>query len=91
MKKQESYKIEPLAVSKKEAYALTGYPKLVQRWLFWSRHASSTDNQWVCIVREGGRGCETLIDFRSLEYAYERFRDGDAPPLLPSEKGGKKK
>ncbi len=78
----------PFAVSKRDAYRLTAYPKLVQRWLFWSRRSAAPEDQWVTIIREGKRGSETLLDFSSLRKAYQRFRDGDAPPLLPSEKKG---
>lgn len=77
----------PFAVSKRRAFELIGYQKLVQRWLYWSRRAKSPAESWVRIVREGGRGTETLIDYASLEAAYRRYRDGDHPPLLPSEKG----
>ena len=69
--------LEPLAVTKKDAFRIVPMPKLVQRWLF---------HGWVDIVRQGGRGCETVLDFQSLKAAYERFKRGEHPPLLPSEK-----
>ena len=68
--------IEPLAVTKQEAFRIVGMPKLVQRWMH---------HKWVEVVRQGGRGCETVIDYQSLKEAYGRFRKGEAPPLLPSE------
>lgn len=68
--------VEPLAVTKTEAFRLVSMPKLVQRWLY---------HGWVEIVRQGGRGCETVIDFQSLKAAYLRFKEGEEPPPLPSE------
>lgn len=68
--------IEPLALTKKDAYRMVGSPKLVQRWLH---------HGWVEIVRMGGRGRATLIDYDSLKRAYTRLKDGEPPPLLPSE------
>jgi hypothetical protein len=68
--------IEPLAVTKKDAFRIVAMPKLVQRWLH---------HGWVEIVREGGRGRETVIDYESLKCAYQRFKNGQEPPLLPSE------
>ena len=67
---------EPLAVSKSTAMRMVGMPKTLQRWLF---------HDWVEIVRAGGRGRETIIDFQSLKSAYERYKQGDRPPPLPSE------
>lgn len=67
---------EPLAVTKQEAFRLVAMPKLVQRWLH---------HGWVEVVRQGGRGCETVIDYQSLKDAYGRFKRGEEPPLLPSE------
>ena len=60
---------------------ITAMPRLVQRWLY---------HGWVEIVRPGGRGRQTIIDFASLRRAYERYRLGDEPPLLPSESGRNK-
>jgi hypothetical protein len=55
---------------------MTAMPKLVQRWLYYD---------WVEVVRPGNRGREAVIDFASLKAAYARYRNGDHPPLLPSE------
>ena len=66
----------PLAITKAEAVRLTSMPRIVQRWLF---------HGWVEVVRPGGRGRKTIIDYRSLAAAYDRYRRGEAPPLLPSE------
>lgn len=79
--------LEPLSVTKKQAFRLTSMPKLVQRWLYWSRRAKTPKERWVIIVREGGRGSETIIDWQSLKSAYRRKLDGDEPPPLPSEGG----
>ena len=87
-KHSETFRIEPFAISKRRAYELVGYPKLVQRWLFHSRRAATEKEKWVKIVRDGRQGSETLIDFQSLRQAYDRFVNGELPPLLPSEKGG---
>jgi hypothetical protein len=73
---------EPLAVTKSEAMRMIAMPKLVQRWLH---------HRWVEIVRAGGRGRETVVDFQSLKSAYERYKQGDRPPPLPSEVGAKAK
>jgi hypothetical protein len=67
---------EPLAVTKRDASVLVRSPKLVQRWLFYG---------WLLVVRRGGPGRQTLIDYKSLVAAYERYARGDEPPLLPSE------
>jgi hypothetical protein len=68
--------IEPLAISKEQAFQIIGMPKILQRWLH---------HRWVEIVRQGGRGCRTIIDYQSLKVAYNRLRAGEEPPLLPSE------
>lgn len=81
--------IESLSVTKRRAYELTSYTKLVQRWLYWSRHATTPADRWLIIAREGGRGRETLIDYASLKVAYQRFLNGEEPPLMPSERGAK--
>ena len=86
----ETFRIEPFAVSKRRAFELLGYPKLVQRWLYWSRRAKTPQELWVTIVREGGRGVETLIDFQSLKKAYQRFINGEEPPRMPCEGGSDK-
>ena len=72
--------VQPLAVTKETAMRITAMPRLVQRWLF---------HNWVEIVRPGGRGRQTIIDFASLRRAYDRYRAGEHPPLLPSEVSAK--
>ena len=72
----DSMHIEPLAVTKKDAFRIVPMPKLVQRW---QHHG------WIIVVRPGGRGCETVFDYQSLKAAYERFKQGETPPPLPSE------
>ena len=73
----------PLAVTKADAFELFRSPKIVQRWLFYG---------WIRIVRQGGRGCRTLIDYQSIVSAYERYLQGEEPPPLPSEivRGGQR-
>jgi hypothetical protein len=78
-----SINLEPFALTKEQAFKMLGSPKVGQRMLF---------HGWLQIVRQGGRGSSTLIDYRSLKVAYQRWLDGDEPPLLPSEiKGAKRK
>ena len=77
---------DPFAVTKAEAYRIVGYPKLVQRWLYWSRRFKP----WIIVVRQGGRGSATLIDLSSLKNAYLRYLAGDRPPLMPCELKEKK-
>lgn len=40
---------------------------------------------WITAVRRGGPGRESLYDYQSAEAAYERFKVGEEPPLMPSE------
>lgn len=84
-----AFQFEPLAVTRQRAYELVAYTKLVQRWMFWTKHAETPEQGWLKIVRQGGRGTETLIDYASLKEAYNRFCNGDEPPLLPSERRAK--
>jgi hypothetical protein len=85
----KTIQFEPLAVTRQRACDLVAFPKLVQRWLYWTNHAPTAEQGWLRIVRPGGRGTETLIDYSSLKEAYNRFRNGDEPPLLPSERRSK--
>jgi hypothetical protein len=39
----------------------------------------------MIVVRRGGRGRTTLIDYQSFKAAYQRLLNGEEPPLLPSE------
>lgn len=78
--------LEPLAVTRQQAAVIVASPKLVQRWLYWTRHATSPEKGWLRIVRPGGRGIETIIDYASLKEAYNRYTSGDKPPHLPSER-----
>lgn len=68
--------IEPFAISKRDTHRMVGMPKLVQRWHY---------HGWIVVVRQGGRGRETMYDFQSVKQAYERFKRGEKPPPLPSE------
>jgi hypothetical protein len=73
--------LEPLAITKREAFRSVGSPKIVQRWLF---------HEWVITVRRGGRGRTTLIDYQSFKAAYGRLLNGEEPPLLPCEERQKR-
>jgi hypothetical protein len=71
---------EPLAISKRDTFLKIGMTKLVQRWHYYG---------WLDIVRQGGRGRETMFAYPSVLRAYERFLAGEEPPLLPSEQRAK--
>jgi hypothetical protein len=68
--------LDPFAICKKTALQLLGSPKVGQRMLY---------HGWITVVREGGRGCTTIIDYQSLKLAYQRWLNGEEPPPLPSE------
>ena len=76
--------LKPRAISKRTAYRYVGIPSLVQDWLYASRRAKPDEEQWILIVREGGRGCETMIDTQSIDRAYELYKLGIKPPPIPS-------
>jgi len=82
---REVVAIEPFAVTQAQAFKLVGQPRLVQRWLYWTRRSEP----WLVVARQGKRKA-TLIDFQSLKNAYKRYLAGDEPKLLPSEKRAKK-
>jgi hypothetical protein len=71
---------EPLAISKRDTFLKIGMTKLVQRWHYYG---------WLDIVRQGGRGRETMFAYPSVLRAYARFLAGEEPPLLPSEQRAK--
>ena len=75
----------PLALTKRQAILALGSSKLVQRMLHSVRHHTE-ERPWLSLVREGAQGVRVLIDTRSLEEAFERLKEGEAPPLMPSEK-----
>jgi hypothetical protein len=77
---------DKFTVSKREAFDIVGMPRVVQRWLHATRHATREDEKWLTIVAEGGRGKKTRIDYESLRRAYQRYVSGERPPLLPSER-----
>jgi len=77
--------LEPFAVTKAQAFRLIGQPRLVQRWLYWTRRSQP----WLVVAREGQRKA-TLIDYASLKNAYQRYLAGEEPPRLPSELKSKK-
>ena len=77
--------LEPFAVTKAQAFRLIGQPRLVQRWLYWTRRSQP----WLVVAREGQRKA-TLIDYASLKNAYQRYLAGEEPPRRPSELKSKK-
>ena len=68
--------LEPFAVSRERLFWLFGSPRVVQRML-----ASG----WIAKVRSGRPGRASLFDYSSAVAAYERFKGGETPPLLPCE------
>jgi hypothetical protein len=77
--------LRPLAVTKRQAIAALGSPKVVQRMLWCARH--QPHDPWLRLARPGRAGTECLIDTESLESAYRRLLCGEHPPLMPSERG----
>jgi hypothetical protein len=79
-----NHSLLPRALKKRAAAQyLGGSIKLIDRMLFATRHGE----HWVDIVSniEGTPGRDVLIDRESLDAAYERLRNGEEPPLRPSE------
>ncbi len=72
--------MRPFALTKKQAIAVLGSAKLVDRMLWATRHANG---RWFNIIR-GGR--DLLLDTQSVEIAYARLADGEQPPLMSSER-----
>lgn len=63
---------------------LGGSRKIVDRML----HASRYGDPWLEIVgnRKGKGGARVMIDYESAQRAYERLKNGETPPLMPSER-----
>lgn len=80
--------LKPLTLTKREAYRYVGIPSLVQDWLHASRRARPGEERWVIIVRQGGRGSETVLDRESVDRAYALFKQGIKPPPIPSRSDG---
>lgn len=78
------HELKPLTLTKREACRYVGLPSLVQDWLYVSRRAKQGEERWVIIVRQGGRGSETILDRESVDRAYALFRQGIKPPPIPS-------
>jgi len=70
--------VNPFQITRTQLEWLFSSPKLVQRM----RYAG-----WIVVTRPGKPGRETLFDYSSAMGAYERLRNGEQPPLLPSERG----
>jgi hypothetical protein len=68
--------LEPFAVTRKQLFQLFSSPRMVQRMM-----AAG----WIARVRNGRSGRAALFDYSSAVAAYERFKRGEEPPLLPCE------
>ena len=66
----------PFLVNRRRLVELFTSPRLTQRMI-----AAG----WFEVVRTGGPGRETLYDYASASRAFERFKTGEEPPLLPCE------
>lgn len=69
--------VPPEFVRKPVAAYVLGSPVLLKR----AMHAGR-----LRIIRQGGRGCSTLIDYPSLLEVADFLRAGGELPLLPSER-----
>lgn len=78
------HELKPLTLTKRQAFRYVGIPSLVQDWLHASRRAKPGEEHWVTIVRQGGRGSETILDRESVDRAYALFKQGIKPPPIPS-------
>lgn len=72
--------MRPLALTKKQAIAVLGSAKLVDRMLWATRYAN---DRWFVLIREGR---DLLVATESVESAYTRLVTGEQPPLMPSER-----
>lgn len=80
--------VRPLALDLKSLrYVFGGRSKLVARML----HASRNGDAWLVFVsnKDGIPGKKVMVTPESAERAVERLKQGEEPPLLPSEKGRK--
>jgi hypothetical protein len=80
--------VRPLALNRKRLKQIFGErPKLVARML----HASRNGDLWLDFVtnKEGIPGSEVTVTTESAEWALERLKQGEEPPLLPSERARK--
>lgn len=69
--------LKPEFVDKPTAAYILGSTVYVKRALY---------AKMVLVIRQGGRGSSTLIDYRSLVRLADKIRSGFVLPLLPSEK-----
>src|SRR5271165_6680884 len=74
--------VTPFQITNRQLNSLFNSPKSVSRMV-----AAG----WIETVRKGKPGRESLFDFQSAVWAYERLKAGEEPPLLPSEqkRGGR--
>ncbi len=70
--------IEPLAITQPQAVKMLGSKQILKRMMA---------ARWVHVVRKGGPGRATLLDMESLKKAYNRWKQGELPPLTPGENG----
>jgi hypothetical protein len=76
--------VKPLVVNKRVLVVVFGgATKLVEQLLSVSSREPSSN--WLDIVRPGSPGVEVLVDRASVERAYARIKNGELPPLLPSQ------
>lgn len=73
----EPGEIQPFLINRKYLFTLFSSPRLAQRMI-----AAG----WIAVVRRGTPGREALYSYESAKAAFERFKGGEEPPLLPSEK-----
>ena len=76
--------IKPLTITKRQAKELLS-PKLVDRLIYAAKNLP--EMQWLEILpkEEGKEVRETYIVYESLERAFERIRNGEYPPEMPSD------
>lgn len=72
----EPDQVRPFIVTRKSLFTLLASPRLAQRMI-----AAG----WIAVVRPGSPGREALFDYESAKAAFERFKGGEEPPLLPCE------
>ncbi|MBI4025192.1 MAG: hypothetical protein HY360_09440 [Verrucomicrobia bacterium] len=69
--------LEPFQINRRDLDKLFRSPRTVERMI-----AAG----WIERVRAGKPGRETLFDYESAKRAYDRYRAGEEPDLLPREK-----
>jgi hypothetical protein len=67
---------KPFQITRAQLISKFSSPRLVARLI---------RANWIRTVRKGGPGLEALFDYQSAETAYDRLKQGEQPPRLPSE------